>query len=175
MCYQKRLVYGHCNHSAPLGTAATCPDKKECEGTRAHPLKTVRVEQMCPACKEKKVKTDNNLTTIAEKIRRLREELAKKGFSGTSSSSGSEAGTTSSAGTEKTSECGCGTASVVEEGETSAQSANEETVAAETSRSPSPSTPTTPADGSLQRNHMFVGGVCLSSTDLTTISGKRLI
>jgi hypothetical protein len=182
MCYQKRLVYGLCHHSAPLGIAATCPKEKECEGARVHPLKTVRVEQMCPACREKKVKVDNNLTTIAEKIRRLREDLARRGFKGATSStgSGSESGTASTAEHVDEDEkklAGEQGFDADRSGREMGVSAlhDESTVSAHEPAFPSASAPSSPTAASLKRNDMFIGGVCLSSTSLTTITGKRLL
>ena len=198
MCYQKRLIYSACNHSAPLGLATACPDQKACEGPRVHPLKTIRVEQMCPACKEKRAKVDNSINTFAEKVRRLREELAKKGFAkGESvSGTGSRSATTSTVdggedGGEKADESrasgGSGRAAGHEfEHETklagkegSRPQGDQPAVEKEPAVGSDADTPSPPSpinnDASVERNDMFVGGVCLSSTSLTTIKGKRLL
>jgi hypothetical protein len=197
MCYQKRLVYGACNHSAPLGLASTCADAKACEGPRVHPIKTIRVDQMCPACRDKKAKVDNRLTTFAEKVRRLREGLAKRGFG-----DGETAGRRSSKGTSssvKDREEGDSTRG--DNGKQGTSRAPAEHGVGGGNRSPAEHNPdlgrsntlrvsyTAPgtedpfshtseassADTPVKRNDMFVGGICLASTSLTTIRGKHLL
>lgn len=182
MCYQKRLAYGACNHSAPLGLASTCTDTSRCEGARVHPLKTIRVEQMCPSCKEKKARVDNSLTTIAEKIRRLRGELARRGFGKEVAAGEPESGVGAAGGEGKK---GSGTASgkggsavdgMPEDVDRLTADGGKAVVYLEAGGLCSPPPTQIPAtDTSVKRNDMFVGGVCLASTSLMSISGKRLL
>lgn len=196
MCYQKRLIYSACNHSAPLGPATTCPDQNACDGPRVHPLKTIRVEQMCPTCKRKRAKVDNSITIFAEKVRRLREELAKKGFAkGELTGSRSRSGTTSTAedgehgeeadgscesgGSGKAAEHGSEDEQKVVREETSPPQCNQPTAKKGSYVGPEVDTPSSPSPTathvSVERNDMFVGGVCVASMSLTTIKGKRLL
>lgn len=201
MCFQKRLLYGHCNHSAPLGVVCRHHDGdygkgkggEACEGgarPRTHPLKTVRVERMCPACRAKKARADEKLATIAEKIRRLREELARRGFSGGHKGIGAATATTApgtatgpGAGEGEAETGGTPGDSVMEgvdgdgaSGRGPATRKGEDAgVASGIGGSASPLGPLAVGDGLVKRNDFFVGGVCLGSTSLTTISGKRLL
>jgi len=195
MCYQKRLVYGTCNHSAPLGLAGSCLDSEECDGTRAHPLQTVRVERMCPACGERKAKESGAIASLRERVKALREDLARKGFVGRDGKKGGEAagaGDGEEGGCASGSGSGSAASSSVEKDDMSASSAAPSTasptkesqtvarpgadMASDGAASSSPEPCTMPRLSPLtRRNDMFVGGVCLSSTSLMTISGKRLL
>jgi hypothetical protein len=159
MCYQSRLVYGLCNHSASLGLVTSwlgleirCPDGEDCDGARIHPLKTLRVELMCPSCTEKKSKCDSSFAEVRDRLKKLREELARRGFEAKETDGKHEKNTEQE------------------------EVPTENNLGLGNSQEPSSPTADTPAKEQLtKRNDMFVGGVCLSSTTLETVSGNRLL
>ena len=189
MCYQRRVIYALCNHSASLVSAGACPDGKVCEDARVHPLKTVRIEQLCASCGEKKARADCNVALLREKVRSLRAELEKKGFGGGGTPgcvSGCATGAESKAGTadgareedhmqEKRAVRRSGNGQEKPGVEGGRHSGETSVVAGGAAESMTMSAATSATPGLLRRSDLFVGGVCLDFVSLTTISGKRLI
>lgn len=90
MCYHRRLLYGACNHSAWLAKVHSCEIEKGfeagftdegCSWMFAHPLKTMRLNRLCPECDAKKTWSDTRLGKIKTLLKGLQEDMTRRQIS----------------------------------------------------------------------------------------------
>jgi hypothetical protein len=86
MCHHRRLIYAGCNHSLWGDLVRPCEDELAfqrgeqdvgCTLMLSHGIHARRVEGLCKPCRERKTATDAKFVSVRDRIRDLRDGLAK--------------------------------------------------------------------------------------------------